>query len=470
MFKISSALYSVYNASPSVARGVVASIYSYWSGRKKYGGQYAYWWKLLNQSQWWVGWKLRDFQIKRLQEIVRFADEHCPFYHEAMREAGVRPSDVDSLEAMKRLPIINKQVVRDHYDGVKTSLAADKHLVFYTSGTTGASLHVPVTEEALQREYAFRWQYQSVAGAKLGDRFAFFTGHSIVPVQRAQPPFFVRNYTENSIMFSLYHMSDATMKSYVEAFNGFRPQYVYGYPSGIYVLADFIQRNGLTVLPPKAVFTASEKLHRYQREVIEKVFQAPVYEWYGQVELTVNLHECDHHRLHVKEEYGFLELLKDDGTDAGPGEMGTVVATGWGNKAFPLIRYNTGDNMILAKQQQCRCGRGGRIIEEIVGRDDDFILTPEGRYVGRLDFVLKPIDTVKEGQIVQESIDSVVVRVVPLPQYSVNDEQRIIQELRARIGDTIGIRVETIAQVPRTKSGKIRYVISHVTSGYSKGR
>jgi len=268
-------------------------------------------------------------------------------------------------------------------------------------------------------------------------------------------------------MFSLYHMDDASMHAYVKALNDFEPDYFYGYPSGLFVLAAFIKASGLRVIKPKAIFTASEMLHDFQKEVILDIFQAPIFQWYGQVETTVNLHECDRHRLHVKEEYGLLELMADDGTPAEPGQIGQVIATGWGNKAFPLIRYNTGDNMVLDPDQHCSCGRGGRIIQSIAGRDDNFIVTPEGRYVGRLDFVFKAVDTVKESQIVQEDEKTITIRLVPTPTYSAKDEGVIVQKLKDRIGTSMQITVEKVDRIPRGGGGKFRYVVSKVKNRYS---
>jgi phenylacetate-CoA ligase len=466
MFNLNSSFYSLYYSSPYFIRNVFASAYAYWSSRKKYGRTFHYWRNLLEKSQWWNGELLQKFQIEQLKGMIQFVYENCPFYSDAMRENRINPGDVNSLNFIKHFPIIDRQIVRENYERLRTRFGTNKKLIFSTSGTTGMSLHVPLTEEALQREYAFRWQYHAVAGANHGDKFAFFSGHRTIPVSQKRPPFYIKNYTENTIMFSIYHMADATLKSYVDALNAFKPKYIVGYPSGIFVIASFMQHNCLHIVPPKAIFTASETLHEYQKEVIERVFEAHVYQWYGQVEMTVNLHECDQRRLHVKEEYGLFELLKDDGSDVRPGETGRVIGTGFGNRAFPLIRYDTGDNMLLSTNQNCPCGRGGRIIEKIMGRDEDFIITPEGRYVGRLDFVFKPIQTVRESQIIQEDLDRIVVRVVPLQNFSGDDERLIIQNLKERIGNRMSIRVERVDRLPRAKSGKIRYVVSNVTNKY----
>jgi phenylacetate-CoA ligase len=258
-------------------------------------------------------------------------------------------------------------------------------------------------------------------------------------------------------------MSDANLGHYVKAFNEFKPKFLKGYPSGLFVFADYIKRKGVFIHRLDAIFSASETIHDEQKRLLEEVFQCKVFQWYGQVETTVNIQECEYHKLHIKEEYGYLELLNDKGEDAKPGEIANVIGTGWGNAAFPLIRYDTGDNMILAENQHCQCGRNGRIIDRIVGRDEDIIVTPDGKKIGRLDFVFKPIDTVIESQIIQETINKVIVKVVPSSEYSKEDSLKIIRKLKDYSGTDINIVIEKVDKIERNPNGKIRYVISKVS-------
>jgi phenylacetate-CoA ligase len=462
MFKLNSYFENVYKALPSSGRDLAATSYAWWSGRKKYGGDFAQWSAFLQDSQWWTADRLQAYQAQQLSELLDFVYRECPYYRETADRCGLQPGSASPMATLLRFPVIDRSVVRAQYDRIKTRLAVDPKLILTTSGTTGASLHVPHTVQALQREYGFRWQYYSMGGAKRGARFALFQGQMVVPLSQRCPPYHIRNWADNTLMFSLYHMDEHSMGDYVRALNDFAPEYFYGYPSGLFVLAACIKAQRLPVIKPKAIFTASEMLHGFQKELIESVFAAPIYQWYGQVETTVNLHECDHHRFHVKEEYGLLELLTDQGVPAMPGQVGRVVATGWGNKAFPLLRYDTGDLMVLAPDSRCPCGRGGRIIERIMGRDDDFVVTPEGRYVGRLDFVFKTVDTVKESQIVQEDEKHILIRVVPGAGYSTGDAETIVAKLRERVGSSMSIRVETLEAIPRGGGGKFRYVVSRV--------
>jgi phenylacetate-CoA ligase len=460
MFKANKSLQAIYNQSPQFLKNGLAGVYSFMVSKKKYGPIYRSWSDLLKESQYYNSFELKTLQLKLLNDFIKSSLNNSKYYRNIALSNGFdieHPFDINSI---KKFPVINKAIVRKNYDDIL--IKAYAKYKFSSSGTTGTSLHVYLDENAYQREYAFRWHYFAVANASRKDSFAFFLGNHLHPIEKQKPPFHIIDPYEHSIYFSLFHMSDENLKYYLKDFNHFKPSYVKGYPSGLYVFAKFIKDNGLEVHKPKALFSASEVLHDHQKKLLEEVFQCPVYQWYGQVETTINVHECEYRRLHVKEEYGLLELLNDEGNDAKPGEIGNAIATGWGNKAFPLIRYNTGDNMMLAMDQYCACGRNGRIIERIIGRDEDFIITPEGRKIGRLDFIFKPIDTIAESQIIQESSNQIIVKIVPLPGFTYNDNQRIIKLINKYIGNSIKLNIEQVNAIERSENGKIRYVISKV--------
>jgi phenylacetate-CoA ligase len=148
---------------------------------------------------------------------------------------------------------------------------------------------------------------------------------------------------------------------------------------------------------------------------------------------------------------------------------GEVVATGFANRAMPLLRYRTGDVATLRKRVGCPCGRSRPIIEELDGRIEDFIVTPDGRRVGRIDHVFKDALLVREAQIFQSSPDAILVRIAPRPGYGPVAQLRIEREFRARLGREIEIRFETVAAIPRQANGKFRAVISTLAGGQLRG-
>jgi phenylacetate-CoA ligase len=177
--------------------------------------------------------------------------------------------------------------------------------------------------------------------------------------------------------------------------------------------------------------------------------------------MTGNIVECDHGGLHVKPEHSVLEFLDPEGHPARPGELAEIVATGFGNDALPLIRYRTGDTAIVS-DRPCECGRGGPTVLSVTGRVEDIIVTPEGRHVGRLDHVFKDSPNVREAQLIQESLETLTVRVVRRDDYNAADTARITQYLRERLGDRMQFEFDFVDRIPRGANGKFRFVISRV--------
>ena len=127
-----------------------------------------------------------------------------------------------------------------------------------------------------------------------------------------------------------------------------------------------------------------------------------------------------------------------------------------------MIRYDIGDEATVAKNQTAKCGRGGLLLEKILGFVDDYIFTSEGRFIGRLDHLLKDRVNVVEAQFYQEKVDELVCRIVKADSYTEADERAILDEARTRLGTALKLSFEYLERIPRTKNGKLRFVVSAV--------
>ena len=112
-----------------------------------------------------------------------------------------------------------------------------------------------------------------------------------------------------------------------------------------------------------------------------------------------------------------VEVMNGDRT-CGPNEVGELVITELDNIAMPLIRYRTGDFGSIAASP-CRCGRGLRVLEGIHGRAYDFIRNRAGEsFHGEfMIYLFEDLQRrergVRQFQIIQSTIDSFHVRIVP---------------------------------------------------------
>ena len=203
---------------------------------------------------------------------------------------------------------------------------------------------------------------------------------------------------------------------------------------------------------------SSETLFDYARRTIEAAFQCKVFMWYGTAEMSGNIVECEQGRYHGRMEHSLLEVVDRNGV---PAIEGRLICTAFGNRTFPLIRYDVGDEVRLASKQSCPCGRAGLVFERVIGRVEDYIVTPEGRLVGRLDHLFKDALHVREAQLVQASPEEVIIRIVPDPGYENSSDRTIVEtEARIRLGPRIRLCFEEVEKLQRTAQGKTPFIVS----------
>jgi len=232
-----------------------------------------------------------------------------------------------------------------------------------------------------------------------------------------------------------------------------------GYAVSYYLLARFILEEKLSVPPLKAIVTTSEKVTAPMRAVMERAFGCRVFEEYSTVENAVFASECEQGRLHVSPDSGVVELLRPDGQPVEGDEVGEVVATCLMRDYQPMIRFRLGD-MASWDLRDCPCGRAMPTLKEVVGRIEDVIIGPDGREMVRFHGIFTDQPHVREGQIIQEALNRIRVKVVPTDGYGPADTANIIARMKQRLGPTVEIDVEAVESIPRTKAGKFQAVVS----------
>lgn len=431
---------------PYPLKSLVTSVAAYSKKHKKYGNYYDDYFKYLTEND------ARKQIIDAETEFVKYLELLKKKYSFDI------PSDFD----IKKMPIIDKSFVVNNF----SKFVLEKpYITVSSSGTSGQTIHVPYSRNVYEKEYAFWWYHRSFGDVKIGDRIATFAGHKIVDVNRTKPPFWVYNLAENQMFFSSYNMTDSSLIHYVRKLNEFKPDFIHGYPSSIYLVAKYILENNIQLtFRPKMIAPASEATLDFQREVIEKAFNTKVYIWYGNSELCGHITECKYGKLHIQPYHSYVRIIKDDGTDALPGEEGAIVATNFHNFSFALINYNTKDYVKLSENQDCLCGKGGTVLDNIIGRSEDYIFTPEGRKIGRLCHLFKYAENIKNAQLIQKTEDELTIRIEKEKNYNPNVEKTIVSEARKRLGNTIKIDFDYDTPIQKMKNGKFKFIEQYIKS------
>lgn len=451
----------LYYRSPSILKEGMALVYSLSQHSNRFGGVFRAQLAELKQHARHSAEEVMANQLGHLKHMLIHAGTNVPYYRQLFQSIGFSPESLQSLDDIRQIPLLDKERVRELDDMLIAESDLGRTITTHTSGTTGKSLHLIITREANQRYYAWWWFHYGWVGIRRGDRIASLAGHPVALPDSLRPPFWVRDWLENELIFSSQHITPVTLPLYADTLADFKPVLIRGYPSSIYLLALYLLEVGRKDIRPKAVFPASETLFDFQRLVIEQAFGCKAYSYYGNAERVSQILQCKEGNFHIASEACVVEILKADGTPAAVGEMGELVCTGLLNKAMPLIRYQIGDTGIPASGL-CACGINTPILSSLTGRAEDIVVTPEGRHVGRLDHVFKDTLNVKEAQIIQEDIQAIIVKVVPRQGFSPDNKRMIQEELRLRLGLNIGIQIQMVDSIPRTTNGKFRFVISKV--------
>lgn len=427
----------IYDKLPVWAQTISANVASARLYRRKYGADFHRYLGQLEANEKKSRDQLEAEQQRAIRDLLAYAVARVPFY----REQNL------PLDDIRAWPVIDKQTVAAAPEKfLSDEFAPDTLMSINTSGTTGTPLTVWFTRQSHEMEMAFRWRHKAWAGCPFLSRGVYVSGHTVVPPNQSRPPFWRHDYVEKRLLCSSYHLTNEHRPQYLAAIEKFAPDFLHGYPSSLYFLA-----HGEVRVRPKAVFTASETLLTFQRRAIERAFGAKAFNWYGNTEFTCNIVECAAGNLHYRTDYGALELLAD----------GTMIVTGLHNRAMPLIRYKVGDRA-TAKAGTCACGCGFPLIENIEGRVEDYVRTPDGRFVGRLDHLFKDTHHVREAQVMQTQLDELVLRIVRADGFNADDENIVRQEARLRLGDRMRLRFEFVDRIERTAAGKFRFIVSQL--------
>jgi len=423
--------------------------YHHW----RYGGVFQDYLRRLRRTEYLPAYELRQLQAAELDRIRQFVALHVPHY----KKHG--PGAFTTKDQIRERP---EDFIADNYS--RRAL-----IPWHTSGTTGKPLTIYYSREAMQKMWAFVELYRNTAGVAKEDRRGQFTGKMIVPPGQsaATKIFWRRDLANHTLLLSTVHLLPENLPQYAAALERFRPLYLSGYPSSMCVLAEYYRQSGLPAPRLKAALTSAETLLGHQRRAIEETFATRVFDQYGQAEMQSFWYECEAGRMHAHPLAGITEILRPDGAPAAPGEMGEVVLTGLVNYAMPLLRYRVGDTARFSAES-CPCGRGMPVIEEIGGRLDDFVYTRERGFLGRLDPVLKGVRNIIESQLEQESLDVLRVRFVPAVRFTAEDLQTLENNLRARVGRSIHLEFECTDRIPRSATGKFRFVISRLDRNIPK--
>jgi phenylacetate-CoA ligase len=417
----------------------------------------------MERSQWLPRADIQQLQGRRLRGFLERVGRDVPYYRDVFRARGFNPRDIETPRDLQRLPLTGKAEIRANMERL-TAVNAGPLERFSTGGSSGEPLVFYRGKERVSHDVAAKWRATRWWGVDIGDPEIVLWG-SPIELGSQDRIRLLRDRLLRTELLSAFAMSDENMRGFIRRIQAFRPRMLFGYPSSMALLADYAATNGYKVddLGIRVAFVTSECLYEHQREKIESVFGAPVANGYGGRDAGFIAHQCPEGSMHITAEDIVVEIVGEDGEVLPAGERGEIVITHLSTGEFPFVRYPTGDVGSLS-DDDCACGRGLPLLQQIEGRSTDFIRAADGTVIHGLAliYVLRELPEVDEFKIIQESVDNITVQLVTLAGDTGALESYISEQFRHRLGESVAVSFEYVDTIPPEASGKFRYVVSHV--------
>ena len=431
--------------------------------------------KEFRDGQWLDPATSRVDQKRRLSALLEHAARHVPYYREILTDSGVweAPGRV-VLERFADLPLLDKATIRSRYEDLKSAdLASREWHLNATGGSTGEPLVVIQDRAFTDWGRAMRLSVDDIIGRRPGERRLVIWG-SKHDLEKARETLRARltRQMRGQVSLNSFRLRAELVPRYVDFMNEYRPQHIIGYVESLEMLAKSIEADCLSVHSPRTMTTAAGTLQTHTRELLSRVFRSDVFNYYGTREVAWIATECDRHGgLHVPLQSMYLEVLREDGTPANPGEVGRLVVTSLVNYAFPLIRYVIGDLGAWA-EKPCTCGRVWPVLREVTGRISDTFVKADGTLVAGhyFNYIAFLQDWVQQFQVVQEAVGQLRVRIVVRQDARDLDAKKAagMAEIRGlvdlAIGEDCAVSFEFVDDIEPTATGKFRYTVSKVHS------
>ncbi len=416
--------------------------------------------------------ELEKLQLQRLQQTVELVYNNVPFYKRCLDGLNVKPSDVKSLQDLRKLPFTAKQDLRDNYPFGLLTVPMEKIVRLHaSSGTTGKPTVGPYTVHDLEVWADTMARVYTAAGATSRDvvhnsyGYGLFTGGLGF------------HLGAEKIGAAVVPVSGGLSKRQIMLMEDFGATVLTCTPSYALVLAetaadmevDIQQRMRVRV----GIFGA-EPWTDEMRQEIEAKLNLEAFDIYGLTEMVgpgVAV-ECPYHEgLHIAEDHFFPEVIDPDTTEPVPdGKVGELVFTSLTKEGMPLLRYRTRDRVTLTREK-CACGRTMARMSKVKGRTDDMlIIRGVNVFPSSIESVLLAIDGLEPHYMIiidrpKDRLDELEVWVESSPdlwkrgEYWVKQtEQRVFSDLLETLGIQAKVKVVEPHNIQRSE-GKAKRII-----------
>lgn len=412
--------------------------------------------------------QIRQWQSERLAAQVQNVWDNVPLYRERMKEAGLEPGDIQSVDDLYKLPFITKDDLREAYPyGLLARPLEDCVRIQSTSGTTGRRVVAFYTQHDIDLWEDCCARAITAAGGTKGDvchvsyGYGLFTGGPGL------------NGGSHKVGCLTLPMSSGNTERQIQFMTDLGSTILCCTPSYAAYLAESIMERGLQEqIHLKAGIFGAEAWTEEMRHDIEEKLGIKAYDIYGLTEISGPgvAFECSaQNGMHVNEDHFIAEVINPKTGEVLPdGEKGELVFTSITKEAFPLMRYRTRDICILSREK-CSCGRTHVKMTKPLGRSDDMLIVKGVNvFPSQIETVLMNKGYPANYQIIVDRInnsDTIEVQVEMTPEMFsdslgvvASKEKELVDALKAMLGIYAKVKLVNPKAITRSEGKAVRVI------------
>lgn len=412
--------------------------------------------------------QIRQWQSERLAAQVQNVWDNVPLYRERMKEAGLEPGDIQSVDDLHKLPFITKDDLREAYPyGLLARPLEDCVRIQSTSGTTGRRVVAFYTQHDIDLWEDCCARAITAAGGTKGDvchvsyGYGLFTGGPGL------------NGGSHKVGCLTLPMSSGNTERQIQFMTDLGSTILCCTPSYAAYLAESIMERGLQEqIHLKAGIFGAEAWTEEMRHDIEEKLGIKAYDIYGLTEISGPgvAFECSaQNGMHVNEDHFIAEVINLKTGEVLPdGEKGELVFTSITKEAFPLMRYRTRDICILSREK-CSCGRTHVKMTKPLGRSDDMLIVKGVNvFPSQIETVLMNKGYPANYQIIVDRVnnsDTIEVQVEMTPEMFsdslgavASKEKELVDALKAMLGIYAKVKLVNPKAITRSEGKAVRVI------------
>jgi phenylacetate-CoA ligase len=397
----------------------------------------------------------RQYRREALENLLAFATENTPYYREFKNHS-----------TLVAFPVINKNVVREHYDAFKSSVfhnSEDKYAVV-TSGSTGTPFKLWHDVNKRKRNTAEIIYFSERAGYCLGAQLLYVKVWN--DINRKSP---LKQFMENIVPLDVFNYSDEDIHELIKVFNKVKqPSSIVAFGSTLETLLKHLENSRADKIRGNiiSIIANSDSLSNPAKDGLARYFGVSPMSRYSNMENGMLAQQFigSGYNFEVNWASFFIEILElNSNKPVKYGEKGRVVITDLFNYCMPLIRYETGDLAIMDTDPDNP--QRAPFLKSIEGRKVDALYDTKGNLVTShiVTVNMWKYDELKQYQFVQWDHGKYEFILNPIDTFT--RERELVAEFKGYLGENADIGVRYVDEIPLLDSGKRRLLVNKMIEG-----